>query len=121
MAIVLVVDDSKLYRLQIGDTMRELGHEVIEAADGAEALQSIETRRPDVVTLDLSMPNVDGFEVLEKLATHESPQPVVVHSGETARGVRERCLELGARDMLEKPASASALAASVERALRSEA
>ena len=64
---VLVADDSRVFRALTADTLSGHGLEVLEAADGREALRILESKRPQLVILDALMPMVSGFEVLEKL------------------------------------------------------
>jgi signal transduction histidine kinase/CheY-like chemotaxis protein len=77
---VLVVDDEEAFRYVLRHIAQDAGHEVQEAPDGVSALQCIRERRPDIIFLDLAMPHLDGFGVLERLA--QSPDlatiPVVV-------------------------------------------
>ena len=65
--MVLVADDSRVFRALTVDTLQGHGLEVLEAADGREALHILESKRPQLVILDALMPMVSGFEVLEKL------------------------------------------------------
>lgn len=105
---VLVVDDSAL----LGRVLRELidgidgFHVVAVAPDGAEALRLVHALDPDIVTMDIEMPGVDGLSALGYIMS-ESPRPVVMVSGATTRGavdVTIRALELGAIDFVRKPA-----------------
>lgn len=79
---VLVVDDETEIRLLLHRVLSDGGFEVEEAKDGLDALEKIQARRPDLVTLDLHMPRLDGWGVLERLREMESPPPVVVISGQ---------------------------------------
>ena len=86
-------------------TLLRAGHEVLEASGGADALELIETRKPDLVLLDLHMPPPNGFEVLRLLRSKEVTRslPVIVF---TANGDEENAaasFELGATDYLNKP------------------
>ncbi len=103
---VLVVDDSVFMRRMISDMIgRFPGYEVIAtAADGEEALRMIEAHDPDVVTLDIEMPRLDGFGVLERV-TASRPRPIVVLSAYTSVGTEAalRALELGAVEFVAKP------------------
>ena len=76
MAIVLVVDDEPDILLLHRLNLEAAGHEVILAADGMTALERIAERRPDCVVLDVMMPVLDGWGVLERLRAVESPPPV---------------------------------------------
>ncbi len=64
---ILIADDNKQIRMLVSATLRAGGYELIEAADGAEALEMAVSERPDLVLLDVMMPNLDGFEVLHFL------------------------------------------------------
>jgi two-component system chemotaxis response regulator CheB len=101
---VLVVDDSALMRRQLRDMLQAAGFEVAIARDGADALVMLERFQPDVVTLDINMPEMDGLTCLSRIMV-ESPRPVVMVSSLTAAGaeVTLAALELGAVDFVEKP------------------
>lgn len=100
----LVVDDSSFNRRTIADILTSIpGVEVIgKAADGEEALRMVLSESPDLVTLDLEMPKMDGFTFLRMLAARK-PTPVIVVSGRAAKPDVFRALELGAMDFIVKP------------------
>lgn len=100
----LVVDDSSLNRRTIAAILRDIDgiSDVDVACDGAEALRLVESRPPDIITLDLDMPRLDGFEFLQLLMDRH-PLPVIVVSGLSAKENIFRALELGAIDFIEKP------------------
>lgn len=75
---VLVVDDDQVVRTVVADYLRTRGYEVHEAADGAEALDSIRQTAPDVVVTDLGMPRLDGLGLLRALAKDDPDLPAVV-------------------------------------------
>ncbi len=103
---VLVVDDSVFMRRMISDMIGGFpGYRVVAAAaDGEAALRSIDEYDPDVVTLDIEMPRLDGFGVLERVMSAR-PRPIVVLSAYTGTGSESalRALELGAVDVVPKP------------------
>jgi two-component system chemotaxis response regulator CheB len=101
---VMVVDDSAFNRRTIGDLLANMeGVEVVgKAADGDEALRLASSLLPDLITLDLEMPRMDGFTFLRLLMARQ-PTPVVVVSGNSARENVFRALELGALDFIAKP------------------
>jgi len=103
MAKVLVVDDSWVARLGMSKLLVAMGHEVIEAADGITGLEAILQVAPSVVFLDLLMPGLDGFGVLQILADRGSTVPVFVLSADIQETTLRKCLALGARDCLPKP------------------
>ena len=103
---VLVVDDSAFMRKLISEMVDALPEFRVAgtARDGLDALTQIERTNPDIVTLDLQMPRLDGLEVLRRIM-RESPRPVVVLSagGEQFGDATLRALELGAVDFVRKP------------------
>ncbi len=101
---VMVVDDSAFNRRTIGDLLMNIdGVEVVgKAADGDEALKLAASLTPDLITLDLEMPRMDGFTFLRLLMARQ-PTPVIVVSGNSARENVFRALELGAIDFIAKP------------------
>ncbi|WP_028571267.1 response regulator [Desulfonatronum lacustre] len=108
---VLIADDSMFQRSALTKAVKSLGHEVIEAKNGRECLDAVAEHAPDVVLLDLNMPVLNGFEVLEALQTQGSTVPVVVISADIQESSKDRCRKLGARDILSKPFPAQKLAA----------
>jgi two-component system KDP operon response regulator KdpE len=116
---VLVVDDEPDVRALVGTALgyAQEPAEVLEAADGDEALAVIRAKAPDIVVLDLAMPSRDGFSMLEELR-RESMLPVIVL---TARGLEHdkiRGLELGADDYMTKPFSPRELVLRIQTVLR---
>lgn len=104
MARALVVDDSAVMRGQISRILEDAGHEVRTARNGEVALGMLETARPDVVTLDLNMPGMDGVACLEAILARRA-LPVIMVSSETAEGAAPTiaALERGAFDFVCKP------------------
>jgi two-component system chemotaxis response regulator CheB len=101
---LLVVDDSAYNRRSIGEVF--VGHPDVEvvgkAADGEEALQLVMLLKPDVITLDLEMPRMDGFTFL-RIVMAKAPTPVIVVSSYAQRENVFKALELGALDFVPKP------------------
>lgn len=108
--LVLVVDDhpSILRFVQIGLEIR--GFEVITATSGEEALGLIASAKPNIVLLDVVMPQTDGLEVLKRLRAATST-PVIVFSAHD--GAREEALRLGAQDFVKKPFHTDDMAARI--------
>ena len=108
---ILIVDDTITYRKIVGDVLAELrGVEVVgTAANGRIALQKIEQLRPDLLTLDLEMPDMDGLEVLRHLNEAGGKVQAIVLSGATAYGadLTVAALKQGAFDFVAKPSSDS--------------
>jgi CheY-like chemotaxis protein len=100
---VLVVDDSALNRLVIVEYLKGKEIKILEAEDGEQALQIIELEKPDIILLDLIMPVMDGFEVLEILKKQENKIPIIVITAYLKGNTFQRCKELGAKGFLNKP------------------
>jgi DNA-binding response OmpR family regulator len=80
MARVLLVEDEKNQRLLYEQELTDEGYEVVLAADGREALRLFTEKRPDVVVLDIQMPNMDGIEALSKVLGVDNRVPVILHT-----------------------------------------
>ncbi len=104
---VLVVDDTIVYRKIVGDALKQMpGIEVVGTANnGRIALSKIKTLKPDLMTLDIEMPEMNGIELLQELQNIDSPPLVIMVSTLTHQGgeLTLRALELGAFDFMPKP------------------
>jgi type II secretory ATPase GspE/PulE/Tfp pilus assembly ATPase PilB-like protein/CheY-like chemotaxis protein len=118
-ALVLLVDDEDQLRRVMRDLLERQGYTVVEARDGAEALDEVDRHGPDIVILDLNLPGVDGYSVLSQLRSRASTRqlPIVVLTAKGDEDNEVRVLELGADDFLTKPFRAKALAARLENVL----
>lgn len=103
MPTVLVVDDEPDILLLHRLNLEAAGHHVVLAADGVVALERISESRPDVVVLDVMMPVLDGWGVLERLRADESSPPVLIVSAKNTPEDVAKAKELGAADYLKKP------------------
>jgi DNA-binding response OmpR family regulator len=116
-ASVLVVDDEPIVREMVARYLQRDGFEALETADGFTALQLLETRRPDLVVLDVMLPGLDGLEVCRRLHAM-SELPVILLTGRSEESDRIVGLELGADDYITKPFSPRELVARVKAVLR---
>ena len=116
MGRVLVVDDEPDVLLLCRLNLQPRGHELLEASTGVRALELARERRPDVIVLDLMLPGMTGYEVLETLKGDEqtSDIPVLVLTAKSLRADRERSHGLGAAGFLTKPFLPSELCELVE-------
>ena len=117
MARILVVDDEPDILLLHRLNLEAAGHDVLLAADGQKALQRIDEDRPELVVLDVMMPVLDGWGVLEQLQLREHPPPVLIVSAKSAQEDVDRALAAGAAGYLSKPFNADQLLANVTRLL----
>jgi len=102
---ILIVDDNRLNRLKLARVLQQQGHQTTEAENGREALEILQNGRFDLMLLDIMMPEVDGFEVLEKMQQNHQTMdvPVIVISAQDEVDSAVRCIEMGAEDYLAKP------------------
>ena len=114
---ILIVDDDPLIRKLIGDTLKVWNFEILIAIDGAEALQIVERELPDLIILDIMMPNVNGYEVCRQLREW-SQIPIIMLSARGDVSDKVKCLELGADDYLVKPCGVNELISRVKAVLR---
>ncbi|MDJ0926400.1 MAG: sigma-54 dependent transcriptional regulator [Gammaproteobacteria bacterium] len=115
---ILVVDDEADIRTLIDEILSDEGYRVTTAADGAEARRSMSAGAPDLVLLDIWMPDVDGITLLNEWSRDGRPAcPVVVMSGHGTVETAVEATRLGAADFVEKPLSLQKLLRTVERAL----
>jgi two-component system KDP operon response regulator KdpE len=114
---VLLVDDDTTLRRTLGIGLRAEGHEVLMAADGRTALQALREDRPDLVVLDLGLPDLSGIEVLRQLRAW-STTPVVVLSARAESSEKVEALDLGADDYVTKPFGMEELLARIRAAAR---
>lgn len=105
--IIAVVEDDKFLRELISQKLIKEGYEVFGAVDGEEGLQIVKSKKPDLILLDLILPGMDGFEVLENLKKdpETSPIPVIVLSNLDQKEDMEKIFKLGAADFLIKARS----------------
>jgi len=116
---LLVVDDNKVNRLLLGRGLEQQGHQVAFAENGRQALDMLHEGGFDLVLLDIEMPVMDGYEVMEKLTGDldlRGIPVIVVSSLEELDGV-VRCIEMGAEDYLTKPVSPVLLRARIDASL----
>jgi len=116
---VLIVDDEPDVLLLLRIELEAEGYDTLLAADGETALRRIFEERPDIVLLDVMMPVIDGWGVLQRLADHRSDTRVVVLSAKASDGDVAHALELGAHEYVTKPFDPAALLATVAHVLAS--
>jgi two-component system alkaline phosphatase synthesis response regulator PhoP len=115
--VILVVDDEPKIVKQARDYLERSGYRVIEAGDGKTALAQVRHERPDLVVLDLNLPEMDGLDVCRALR-RESDMPIVMLTARVDETDRLIGLELGADDYITKPFSPRELVARVRAVLR---
>ena len=117
MSRILVVDDDPVLQRTLRINLRARGHEVLVAGNGRQAVSTFLADSPELVVLDLGLPDLDGVEVLRQLRAHSSV-PVIVLSARQQADDKVEALDEGADDYVSKPFSMDELMARVRVALR---
>ena len=103
MAKVLIADDAAFMRMKSANLLKELGHEVVEAADGREAVAMYKQHHPDAVLLDITMPVMDGMEALREILAADPNAKVAMVTALGQQQVIMEAIKRGAKDFVVKP------------------
>jgi len=115
---ILIVDDAKVVRLRLKDILESYHYEVIaEAVDGNQAVEMYKQFRPDLVTLDITMPQKDGIEALEEILGLDKNAKVVMVTAIDQRNALMKAIKLGAIDYIIKPFEDDRVISAVSKAL----
>ncbi len=115
---VLITDDEKNMRWVLGQALSAEGYEVIEAADGKEALAAVAEQAPDLMVLDHKMPAPDGMEVLKRLRSKGNTFPIIMLTAHGNVATAVAAMKAGASEYLTKPFDLEELKISIEKALK---
>ena len=121
MARILVVDDERKMRVVLRSLLELEGHQVEEAADGAEALVAVERRPPDLVLSDIRMPGLDGLTLLKELKAREIPSEVMLMTAHASAQTAVEAMRAGAYDYIVKPFDNDEVLMRVQRLMESKA
>ena len=101
---ILIVDDAVFMRMKLKDILTKNGYEVVgEAQNGQEAFEKYQATHPDVVTMDITMPDVDGLEALKMIRAHDPNAKVIMCSAMGQQGMVMDAIKSGAKDFIVKP------------------
>lgn len=118
MAKVLVIDDEVSIRSLLSAVLRQKGYDVVLAENGRKGLESFHHERPDVIVLDLKMPEMDGIAVLQQIRCMDLNQPVIIFTGAGTPEIERQVHALGATEVVEKAVSLHHLEEALKRALK---
>ena len=120
-ALILVTEDEKYARLPLVDCMQRARYRTIEAVDGGAVEAMVLEHKPDVVLLDLTLPRLNGIQVLRTIKGNQEIRKtsVIMVTGDTDRNIIENCMSIGARDFVPKPWHAGDIQHRVKRAVKS--
>lgn len=116
---ILVVEDNKLFRFSLSETLKGEGYSVIEAGDGNAAIEIFKEEEPDLIILDLKIPRISGMEVLRKVKEITNDVPIIIITGHGDISSAVSAMKLGAFDYLTKPLDMEDLKLAVKKALES--
>jgi DNA-binding response OmpR family regulator len=118
MAVVLIVEDDAVIARAMSTHLRHAGLDVLWAEDGDRGLRKLRFERPDVAVVDLMLPRIDGWSLVEQARSERISTPIVVVSARASEQDKVHALEIGADDYLAKPFGMRELVARVQAALR---
>lgn len=118
MARILVVDDAAFMRMTLKNIITQAGHEVVgEAGNGIEAIDTFKAVKPELVTMDITMPEMDGIQALKEIKKCDPKAKVVMCSAMGQQGVVIEAIQSGAADFIVKPFNADRINESIGKVL----
>ncbi|WP_085523967.1 response regulator [Tuberibacillus sp. Marseille-P3662] len=119
-ARILVVDDAAFMRMMVKDILTKNGFEVVgEATNGAEAVEQYQEVKPDLVTLDITMPEMDGIESLKKIKEIDPEAKIIMCSAMGQQAMVIDAIQAGAKDFIVKPFQADRVLEAINKTLDS--
>jgi two-component system chemotaxis response regulator CheY len=118
MAKILVTDDATFMRMQLKDIITKLGHEIVgEAENGKVAIEKYNELNPDLVTMDITMPEMDGIQAVKEIKQKHPNAKVIMCSAMGQQGMVLEAIQLGAKDFIVKPFSIERIKEALDKAL----
>lgn len=115
---ILIVDDAAFMRMMIKDILVKNGFEVVgEAADGAQAIEKYMELKPDLVTMDITMPEMDGIQALKEIKEKDPSATIIMCSAMGQQAMVIDAISAGAKDFIVKPFQADRVIEAIEKAL----
>lgn len=116
MAKILITDDAAFMRMMVKDILTKGGHEVVgEAENGKQAVDKYKELKPDLVTMDITMPEMDGIEALKAIKAEDPNANVIMCSAMGQQAMVLEAIQAGAKDFVVKPFQADKVLSSVEK------
>lgn len=118
MSKVLIVDDAAFMRMMLKDILEKNGFEVIgEAPNGAKAVELYQSVKPDIVTMDITMPDMDGIEAVKKIKAIDSTAKIIMCSAMGQQNMVMEAIKAGARDFIVKPFQGDRVVEAIKKVL----
>ena len=114
---VLIVDDAQFMRLRCARLLSEQGYDIVEAQNGREAVEVYQAERPDVVLMDITMPEMDGLAALRAIKQMDPEARIAMLTALGQQGIVLEAIKSGARDFVVKPFEPERVLAAVQRIL----
>jgi len=115
---ILIVDDAAFMRMMIKDILTKNGYEVIgEASDGSQAIEKYKELRPDLVTMDITMPEMDGITALKEIKKIDAGAKVIMCSAMGQQAMVIDAIQAGAKDFIVKPFQADRVIEAIKKTL----
>ena len=114
---VLIVDDAQFMRLRCARLLTENGYETVEAQNGVQAVEVYQKERPDVVLMDITMPEMDGLTALREIKKLDPNARIAMLTALGQQGIVLEAIKSGARDFVVKPFEAERVLSAVQRIL----
>ncbi|MCG7407484.1 response regulator [Paenibacillus sp. ACRRX] len=115
---ILIVDDAAFMRMMIRDILTKNGYEVVgEAADGAQAIEKYKEHKPDLITMDITMPEMDGITALKEIRKSDPSAKVIMCSAMGQQAMVIDAIQAGAKDFIVKPFQADRVIEAIKKTL----
>ncbi|HSR03277.1 MAG TPA: response regulator [Proteiniclasticum sp.] len=116
---IMIVDDAIFMRMKLKDILEKNGYEVVaEAQNGADAIEKYKTEKPDIVTMDITMPEMNGIEALQKIKKIDPSAKVIMCSAMGQQAMVMEAIQSGALDFIVKPFETDRVIDSIVKACR---
>lgn len=103
MAKILVTDDAAFMRMMLKNFLEEAGHEIVEATNGLEAIEQYELHRPDLVTMDITMPEMEGIPAVREIMKRDPGAKIIMCTAMGQQAMVIAAIEAGAKGFVVKP------------------
>lgn len=118
MSRILIVDDAAFMRMMLKDILEKHGYQVVgEASNGLKAIELYKKDKPDIVTMDITMPEMDGIEALKEIMSFDPNANIIMCSAMGQQGMVMDAIKSGAKDFIVKPFQAERVIESVKKVL----
>lgn len=118
MTKIMVVDDAPFMRAVLKNILEKAGYEVVEAGSGNEAVSIYPTEKPDIVTMDIVMPGMDGIESSRKILEQDPSARIIMVTALDSRDSLKEAIKIGIEDFIVKPFKTEEVLDSIGRALK---